>query len=589
MPAMNPKADGAASGSARRGVVLAWALPPLVVAAAAWLALGGIRWDLRVPMAYSGDALFYLVQSKSTVVHGWWWNNPSIGAPTGYHALVFAQNTNVDQAIVRIVSMFSRDAVLVVNIAWLVMLSLSALTAVWGARRLGASRSGAAVAGILFGLTPFALYRHVGHFALVTYLVPVPATVAVLLAAGASDRLGRIRDLAVPLAGCVLLGLNYIYFAFFGAFVIAVGTAVGALRARSWSLVAVGGLCVAAVGLAIALNLVPNAIAWEAYGEPLGVRHVPAEAEYYGLKIRHLIGPAPEHWFPPLRAWAEVERAAEFPYETENIRATLGIVATTGFVWLLVTLVLSPNGESGERRRLVRAAAVVVIAIVLLATVGGFGSLFSLLVTPDIRAYNRISPFIAFLALVVVAFWIDRAWARKPKIQVGVAIAVVAIGLADQLPALSPRRADHAAIAQVFGRTQAFVALLEARLPRDAMVYQLPVRPYPRDPGLETLGVYDQFRPYLSSRQLRWSYPSLTVKQINRERAISAVEESDLPRYLARQGFSAILISRAGYRDRGRQLEDALRQPRAGTTLLASSDDYVALDLRPLSPRTVTR
>jgi phosphoglycerol transferase len=390
-------------------------------------------------------------------------------------------------------------------------------------------------------------------------------------------------------AGCVLLGLNYIYFAFFGAFVIAVGTAVGALRARSWSLVAVGGLCVAAVGLAIALNLVPNAIAWEAYGEPLGVRHVPAEAEYYGLKIRHLIGPAPEHWFPPLRAWAEAERAAEFPYETENIRATLGIVATTGFVWLLVTLVLSPNGESGERRRLVRAAAVVVIAIVLLATVGGFGSLFSLLVTPDIRAYNRISPFIAFLALVVVAFWIDRAWARKPKIQVGVAIAVVAIGLADQLPALSPRRADHAAIAQVFGRTQAFVALLEARLPRDAMVYQLPVRPYPRDPGLETLGVYDQFRPYLSSRQLRWSYPSLTVKQINRERAISAVEESDLPRYLARQGFSAILISRAGYRDRGRQLEDALRQPRAGTTLLASSDDYVALDLRPLSPRTVTR
>jgi hypothetical protein len=93
----------------------------------------------------------------------------------------------------------------------------------------------------------------------------------------------------------------------------------------------------------------------------------------------------------------------------------------------------------------------------------------------------------------------------------------------------------------------------------------------------------------LSSRQLRWSYPSLTVKQINRERAISAVEESDLPRYLARQGFSAILISRAGYRDRGRQLEDALRQPGAGTTLLASSDDYVALDLRPLSPRTVTR
>jgi len=201
MPVMNPGSDSAASGSARRGVILGWALPPLVVAAAAWLALGGIRWDVRVPLAYSGDALFYLVQSKSTVVHGWWWNNPSIGAPVGYHALVFAQNANVDQAIVRIVSMFLRDPIAVVNIAWLAMLSLSAVTAAWGARRLGASRSGAAAAGVLFGLTPFALYRSVEHFALVTYLVPVPASVAVFLAAGSADRLGRIRELAVPLAG----------------------------------------------------------------------------------------------------------------------------------------------------------------------------------------------------------------------------------------------------------------------------------------------------------------------------------------------------------------------------------------------------
>ena len=62
------------------------------------------------------------------------------------------------------------------------MLGLSAVTATWGLRRLGVSRMGAGAAGVLFALCPFALYRNIGHFNMVTYLIPFPATAAVLLA-----------------------------------------------------------------------------------------------------------------------------------------------------------------------------------------------------------------------------------------------------------------------------------------------------------------------------------------------------------------------------------------------------------------------
>ena len=86
-----------------------WVAPPLLAILCAWLTIGGTHWNLRVPFVYSGDALFYLAQSKSTLDHGWWWFNPSIGAPLGVHALAFAQNTNVDQAIVRIVGVFTRE------------------------------------------------------------------------------------------------------------------------------------------------------------------------------------------------------------------------------------------------------------------------------------------------------------------------------------------------------------------------------------------------------------------------------------------------------------------------------------------------
>ena len=44
----------------------------------------------------------------------------------------------------------------------------------------------------------------------------------------------------------------------------------------------------------------------------------------------------------------------------------------------------------------------------LLGTIGGLGSLFNHLVTPQVRGYNRISVYIAFLALFAACCLVDR-------------------------------------------------------------------------------------------------------------------------------------------------------------------------------------
>ena len=109
-----------------------WWAPPVVVLFVVWLGLGGTTWDPQVPISFGGDGLFYLAQSKSTLDHGWWWVNPSLGLPTEYHALVFAQNTNVDQAIVWLVGRFTREVGAAVNVTWLIMLALGSVTTTWG-------------------------------------------------------------------------------------------------------------------------------------------------------------------------------------------------------------------------------------------------------------------------------------------------------------------------------------------------------------------------------------------------------------------------------------------------------------------------
>ena len=96
----------------------------------------------------------------------------------------------------------------------------------------------------------------------------------------------------------------------------------------------------------------------------------------------------------------------------------MGVVATIGFLWLLVvallTLVASARRMAiDERFR--HASAATVIAF-LLATVGGISTLINYWVTPQLRAWNRISVFIAFFSFVAVALLLDRLGRRRPQI-----------------------------------------------------------------------------------------------------------------------------------------------------------------------------
>jgi phosphoglycerol transferase len=289
-----------------------------------------------------------------------------------------------------------------------------------------------------------------------------------------------------------------------------------------------------------------------------------------------LVSPAFNHWFPPFRAWLDAEKAADFPNETENRTARLGVVGAVAWLALMVTLVV-PARESDRDHDPVPAAARLSVAAVLLATLGGLGSLFSL-ISPAIRAYNRISPFIAFFALAAVAIWIDRLTAARPRgLRVALCAALLVVGLADQWSAARGfGTGSH--VAANWNRLAAFVADLEARLPDAAMVFQLPIRPYPGDPSVEKMGVYDHFRPYLMSRRLRWSYPALTARQKQWEQSVTGRPAMDWPATLVQDGFSAILLDRAGYADRGESVIALLRA--GGAAPLAEDERYIALELR---------
>lgn len=538
---------------------------------------GGSSRNFRIPLSYSGDALTFLAQNKATIEHGWWWHDPSLGAPSYFNALLFPLNNNVDQAIVWIVSRFTSDLGLASNLAWFVMIIVSGITCSYVFRVLGATIPAALTGGLIFALSPYALYRNLSHQNLVTFLVPWPCGLALLLASWKRDQ-PPPKGIVSLLVGTTILGFNYIYYAFFGCFFVLIGGISGWLGHRQRKAFVVALLAVGLICTATVINLAPSLVAWHEQGRPLVIRDkIPAESEVYGLKIRHLVSPIFQHGFKPFRTWTELESASRFPLETENMISRLGLVATMGFLVVCGAALLgSPEQSFGREALGMARAGRIAISGVLLATVGGFGSLFSLLLSPQIRAWNRVTPFIAVMSLVPVVAILDQRSNRWRGFLL--IAAVLAVGVIDQSYATKDLNGEHAGISAEYRSVQEFVSGMEERLPAGAMVLQLPFTFYLNDEGRHGMRPYEHFKPYLASHRLHWSYPAMSNEQFSWQQKAARQPISQLVVTARAEGFSAILVDKRGYGDSGVETEAGII--RAGARLLMKSDRYAVLDLQ---------
>lgn len=549
----------------------------------AYFLLGGRARDLHAPLRFGGDSAAYLMQTKTTLEHGWWWSNPRLAAPSTLNNLLWPSHSNVDQALIKAVGLVTRETGFTVNVTWLLMLGLSGAIATYGLRLLGVGVAPALVMGTLFALSPFAISQNLGHFMLVTYLVPFSATLAVLVAAGRSGDIGRWA-LGSLYLGCALTGLNYAYYSLFGSMLLSAAVLAALLSGGRWRALVPGTVGIVAIALATLLSVLPSFGAWDADGRPATIREkVPAEAEVYGLKVRHLLSPVRGQTFAPLAAWNRIDAAAGFPLETENTAARLGLVAAAGLLAGLGCVLGASRLRQSPRGQLTLAAGQLTIAGILLATIGGFGALFNLFIAPDIRAYSRIAPFLAFFALFVVAAGCDAVFRRSPVAGSILLALLLAIGLWDQHFPFMAIRARSAVARDEYRRTEALVRSVEAELPRGSMVLQLPFVIYFNEPTRSRQAPYDSFKPYLVSQHLRWSYAALSNRQLRWQQSAMKVATEDLPAVMTREGFVAILVDRYAYEDAGASVLTRLRAA-PGVDFRWADERYTVIDIRSARP-----
>jgi phosphoglycerol transferase len=549
--------------------------------------------DLTVPLANTRDAIYVNMVARTILDHGWYLYNPHLGMPFGAELHDFPQAEGLNFGLLKLLGLCGCNYAAAVNLYFLLSFPLTALTAYFVLRRFGCGRLTALVACLLFAFLPYHFWRRTRHLFLAAYfLVPLMVMLALWVYREPSllfiqkDGAGRPRFTVFSwrvLAGVaigLLMASGGVYYAFFGCFFLAVAGLCRAAVVRCFQPLWSAGFFICVIIVGGLINYAPNLIYTYQHGSNDQVANRNSfEAELYSLRLMQLILPVPGHRLQPLRELRERYDSSPLGLlNHEGQGASLGLIGSAGFLLLVARLfyrrplTVAPELEEG--------LVVLNGSGLFLATLGGFGSLFALTVTPSIRAYGRISIYLGFFALFAVALLLDKLYRRYGRRFWGrwtlrlTLLCLLALGLYDQ----APTGLFGAVALKEMAQTQypidvAFVQVIEARLPEGAMVFQLPYFPFPEaTPMSGTLQTYDHLRAYLVSNSLRWSYGAMRGREADLwQENVSSMPLKEMVPTLYYAGFLGIYIARDGYADGGQKLEADLRNL-LGTEPLQSGD-----------------
>ena len=513
--------------------------------------------DFRVPMRFpSVDYLMSATIVKGVMQNGWYTTNPMVGAPQGLDFHDFPMAEGLHFVFYQIAGLLHVPVILAMNLHYVLGYILIALTSLHVFRAFDLPPAPSIAAALLFAFMPSHWMPAQSHLLLGSYyMIPLTVLVILWLARGEQFVQGRglTRKGIAAAAICALTGSAGLYYAVFAVAFFGVITIFRLARRPTVSQALTGLLPIACIGSFLLLNMSPSILYWARNGtNSVVARRIPVEAEIYGLKITQLLLPIANHRIPALGHWKAIYLTMTNPYIPNNgVIASLGIVASFGFL----SLIAWPLFKRGEDSQLLSHLSILNMSALLIATIGGFGSLFAFAVSPQIRVYSRISIYIAFFSLMAVLILIRRV---KYKGFPFVAAIAMFAGLWDITPAtLAPTPEFLAGIES----DRSFIHAIESGVPPGSMIYQIPYHPFPEHGFTNKMQDYDPFRGYIYSDHLKWSYGAMEARPADAwQRHVASLPVAEMISTIAGAGFRGIYVDTLGYIDGG---EDVIKRLRA--------------------------
>lgn len=533
------------------------------------------RLDWQVPMLYGGDGIYWVGQVQRsygdlTASLGWPFYQPPSPYEPNYDLIY--------DLFVAFVGLFTKDTGVVFNLYVLVIPFANALAGYAVFRMTGMRRWLAFAFGVTFGLCPYVQQRLAGHMMLAAVEF-VPFSVLLCFWCAEDPAFGRpgkgfLRNPRNWLALAFAWGIannGAAYYPYFTCFFLCVTALCLILRNRRLS---AGTPCFLTIG-EIVLWMIPDFFPMvlgmiAGVGSTLtnGVYRSPIGADIYSLRISSLLLSPNGYGWDKLARWFQryfhLLATDEGPMYNENAYGYLGIVGVIAFLALLALLFRNHDWRAGREAvprlsdRLWLLGRLNVAAL-LLASIASFGGLIGIFLR-FIRGYNRISPYIAFFALLAAGLWAE--WFLRNHRGRGKALftAVLAVVLAysywEQQGLFNPKYEE---VQTTWYQDAAFMEEVEQAAGEDAVVFQLPYMKNFENGSLNNMWDYTLLRGPLHSDTLRFSYGAgYGTENDVWYKETSELEPEAMVAELRAQGVAGIYLDLDGYaaEDQQQTLQD---------------------------------
>jgi len=540
------------------------------------LATGKLLPDFRIPFVYSYDTLGTLAVIQRIIDGGWYFHSNRLGFPFGSEMFDYPIPDYGSLLFFKIFGSVTGNCIFVYNLFYFIGFPLDAVVAFFVFRKLRLNTGFSVAGALLFTFAPFHFLR-IGHLFYTWYfVVPLAFYMCIRVFSETPPFFEKQRTkarIALNITLPIIIASFGVYYAFFSILLLCSSGVVSSLHFRSIKPVLSAAIAVVIVSGCIGVYTAPNNIDSFKNGKNMEVaQRNPYESEIYGLKIVQLLLPRPDHRVGLLNKLT-MSYSRTTPLVNENYMSSLGFLGSLGFIMLLGAFFLAPFYPDIKWE--IRILALLTVVMVLFSTIGGFSSLFALLISPSLRGWSRISIFIQFAALTAFFLFvqimiskISNPFASKfaPPL---LCILFLITGVWDQTAVRSD--AGQNAMVKQFKIDRDFIQRIEKISP-SAAIFQMPYMQYPEVPPLNHLDDYGLFLGFLHSSTLKWSYGGM--KGRTGDGFYQALSEQPLEKQIEvikKLGFSGIYLDRRGYLDGGRSIELGLSRM-VGKPIFESSD-----------------
>lgn len=509
----------------------------------------------------NGDLLLSSLFYKNMIETNSLWNGNLLAAPFEFNMYNFPAMTNMIVIIpIYILGKIFNNAIIAMLLVMILAFPMTAIFSYYAIKQFDVRRVICAIGALVYAFIPFKMMRMWGHFSYGNSLMIIPIAVIVLYWIYDDDELFIInknmfkyKRNIIAVLFIIIIGIGEAYYAFFFCFFVVVTIFIKVLNEKKYlTNIIKSGLVIFDTVSVMLITMLPSLLntseQFQSIEKP--VRSA-TETEIYGLKLMHLF--LPSNTGLNKIDTLSYKYSLQTVYNNENMSAFLSVFAGIGFLILIISL-LSSNYFK-ERENQIKLLSGLNISAILLSSIGGFSYFVAAFIYSQVRAYNRISVFIAFFSVVALCI-VGSMMIENTNKNIIKNITIIILSVIAALSIIfNGTTKSSLTIKNIYAYSKGneyiydFINEIEKEVGKEAMIYQMPYYKFPESPPLNDMKDYSLAIPYVYSKNnIKWSYGNYKGTEGDLwHRAVSKLPIEERILKISKAGFDGIYIDTAAY------------------------------------------